>query len=359
MEGENLPFITPALQHSSIPYTIMRMPFSKIYSELLRILIENHFTQERAELCARLFAETSLDGVYSHGINRFPAFIKNIRKGHILPETVPEKIESLGATLERWDGNMGPGNLNAYICMNRAIELAHTHGMGCVALRNTNHWMRAGTYGWQAADAGCLAICFTNTIGNLPPWGGIECRVGNNPLVIVVPRQGGHIVLDMAMSLFSYGKMGVYRSRQEMLPFEGGFDETGQLTRDPGKVLKSKRPIPIGYWKGSGLAMMLDLLVTILSNGRATSVIGTLTDTDAAEVGISQVFLCFDVITSEQPEFVDRIADQLVDFIHATQPVNEGETVRYPGERTLLLRQENLDKGIPVDEAIWKKVLAL
>lgn len=337
----------------------MRMPFSKIYEELLRILVENGFTRKRAELCAKLFTETSLDGVYSHGINRFPAFIQNVRQGYIVPDAVPEHVESLGATLERWDGHMGPGNLNAYFCMNRAIELAHAHGMGCVALRNTNHWMRAGTYGWQAAEAGCLAICFTNTIGNLPPWGGVECRIGNNPLVIAVPRREGHIVLDMAMSLFSYGKMGVYRSQQQLLPFDGGFDEEGQLTRDPARILKSKRPLPIGYWKGSGLSMMLDLLVTILSNGRATSVIGTLADPDAAEVGISQVFLCFDVTQSEHPNFVFRIANELVDFVHTTQPVHDGETVRYPGEGTLLTRQENLEKGIPVDEGIWKKVMAL
>jgi len=335
------------------------MPFPKIYDELLRILVENDFTRKRAELCAKLFTETSLDGVYSHGINRFPAFIQDVRQGYIVPDAVPEHVESLGPTLERWDGHMGPGNLNAYFCMNRTIELAHAHSMGCVALRNTNHWMRAGTYGWQAAEAGCLAICFTNTIGNLPPWGGVECRIGNNPLVIAVPRKEGHIVLDMAMSLFSYGKMGVYRSQQQLLPFDGGFDEEGQLTRDPARILKSKRPLPIGYWKGSGLSMMLDLLVTVLSDGRATSVIGTLADPDAAEVGISQVFLCFDVTQSEQPDFVHRIANELVDFVHATQPVHNGETVRYPGERTLLTRQENLEKGIPVDKGIWKKVMAL
>jgi len=336
-----------------------RLSFQDVYDTLLQILIHHDFTPERAELCARLFTETSLDGVYSHGINRFPAFIKNIRKGHIEPNALPEKFETLGAALERWDGNMGPGNLNAYASMNRAIELAHEHGMGCVGLRNTNHWMRAGTYGWQAAEAGCLAICFTNTIGNLPPWGGIECRVGNNPLVIAVPCEDGHIVLDMAMSLFSYGKMGVHKSRNQLLPFDGGFDEAGNLTRDPAKILKTKRPLPIGYWKGSGLSMMLDLLVAILSNGRATSTIGTLADAGAAEKGISQVFLCFDVGKSGQSDLVQRVSNELVEFVHATQPIREGEGVRYPGEGTLLTRRENTRNGIPVDEAIWEKVLDL
>lgn len=316
-------------------------------------------SQERAELCARLFAETSRDGVYSHGINRFPAFIRNIQQGHIHPNAEPACVEALGTNIERWDGNLGPGNLNAYACMQRAIDLAHEHGMGCVALRNTNHWMRAGTYGWQAAEAGCLGICFTNTIGNLPPWGTAECRVGNNPLVIAVPRADGHIVLDMAMSLFSYGKMGVYRSQEKALPFDGGFDEDGNLTRDPAQILKTKRPLPIGYWKGSGLAMMLDLLAAILSNGRATADIGTLADPEAVEAGISQVFLCFDASRGDSSGAAARISAELVDFVHAAPPVQAGEAVRYPGEGTLRTREENLKRGIPVDERIWEKVLNL
>jgi 3-dehydro-L-gulonate 2-dehydrogenase len=83
--------------------TMKRMPFADIYDKLLSILIQEGFSQERAELCARLFAETSLDGVYSHGINRFPFFIKNVRKGHFRQDAVPEKIESLG---EPWNVGM-------------------------------------------------------------------------------------------------------------------------------------------------------------------------------------------------------------------------------------------------------------
>ena len=75
--------------------------------------------------------------------------------------------------------------------MARAIALARAHGIGCVALANTNHWMRGGSYGWQAADAGVIGICWTNTLANLPPWGAADPRIGNNPLVIAVPRAAG------------------------------------------------------------------------------------------------------------------------------------------------------------------------
>ena len=102
--------------------------------------------------------------------------------------------------------------------MERAIALGREHGVGCVAMANTNHWMRGGTYGWQAAEAGMIGICWTNTMPNLPPWGGAERVIGNNPLIIAVPRANGPVVLDMAMSQFSYGALKSSRKRGEMLP---------------------------------------------------------------------------------------------------------------------------------------------
>ena len=81
--------------------------------------------------------------------------------------------------------------------------------------RTPNHWMRGGSYGWQAADAGVIGICWTNTLPNVPPWGASEPRIGNNPLIIAIPRPPAHVVLDMAMSQFSVGALASYRTRGE------------------------------------------------------------------------------------------------------------------------------------------------
>src|SRR5438309_6740917 len=247
----------------------MRIPYDELFDGLLGVLLKLNFEQQRARLSARLFADASRDGVYSHGLNRFPQFVRMIQTGVIAVDAEPDLVDSWGS-LERWDGRSGPGNLNAYRSMDRAIALSRDRGIGCVALANTNHWMRGGSYGWQAADAGVIGICWTNTLPNLPPWGASDPRIGNNPLVIAVPRPAGHVVLDTAMSQFSYGALAAYRSSGELLPVDGGFDTQGRLTRDPGEIEKSNRPLPIGYWKGSGLALMLDLVAGILSGGQTT-----------------------------------------------------------------------------------------
>ena len=90
------------------------------------------------------------------------------------------------------------------------------------------------------------------------------------------------------MSQFSYGALESYRKKGEMLPVDGGFDEAGNLTRDPGAIEKSWRPLPVGYWKGSGLSMVLDMIAAMMSLGRATNEIS---NDPLFEAGISQMFL--------------------------------------------------------------------
>jgi len=328
---------------------VIRLSIEVISETLRTILTRVGFSNERAAICARLFAETSRDGVYSHGLNRFPRFIEAISNGFVDVNAELSCFESLGA-LERWDGNSGPGNLNAYSSMRRAMELSGKNGIGCVALRNTNHWMRGGTYGWQAADAGFIGICWTNTLPNLPPWGGTTPTVGNNPFVISVPRAEGNVVLDMAMSQFSFGALESYRHRGEQLPVVGGFDVEGELTSDPVAIEASGRPLPIGYWKGSGLSLMLDMVAALLSDGCATYQIPSEV---VRETKLSQVFIAIETSSTNK----ERVLEGILAFMKSSAA--DKSAVRYPGERTLATRMTNLAEGIPVDEIVWESILKL
>jgi 3-dehydro-L-gulonate 2-dehydrogenase len=341
----------------------MKVTYDQLYDLLREVLLKVGFTPARAQLSARLFAETTRDGVYSHGLNRFPRMIAQIKAGVIVVDAEPVKVAGVGA-IERWDGRRGPGNLNAYASMDRAIALARQHGIGCVALANTNHWMRGGSYGWQAVEAGMIGMCWTNTMANLPSWGAPEPRVGNNPLIIAVPRSKGPVVLDMAMSQFSFGALEGYRMRGEQLPVEGGFDNDGNLTRDPGAIEASGRALPIGYWKGSGLSLLLDMLGAVLSGGHATHQI---TADVIQETNMSQVFLAFNLpaledATTGTPGVSAAARDQAIDQIVASvqgpdSPITK--KLRYPGEKTLQLRKQNQEQGIPVNPDIWTKVQSL
>ncbi len=333
---------------------MIRVPYEEMKFQFERVLRSRGMGEAETLLCARLLADTSLEGVYTHGAHRFPALISFIDRGIVDVHKKATLSASFGV-LERWDGNSGVGNLNAHAAMSRAIELAKAHAVGIVALKNTNHWMRPGAYGIMAAEAGCIGSLWTNTLPLMPAWGGLDATIGNNPLVIAIPSPEGILLVDMAMSLFSYGKMEGYVREGKPLPVPGGWDRDGTLTDDPQSILESKRPLPVGFWKGTSLALALDLVAAALSGGNTTADIRGMEE----ERDVSQVFIAVNLASfPDRTEIEARIASSLA-AVNASQPIEAGSEVRWPGQNRLKVREENLREGIPTDEGVWKTILSL
>lgn len=332
----------------------MRVSYDTMYQEFVRVLKKRGFTQERAELSAKLYADASRDGVYTHGLNRFPKFINSIDRGCVDIHGVPVLKESFGF-FERYDGQKGPGNLNAYACMKRTIELAKAHTMGCVALSNTNHWMRPGNYGLMAAEENCIGILWTNTVPNMPPWGGRDARLGNNPVVLAIPHGDTPVLVDVAMSMFSYGKLESYARSGKELPVDGGYNKDQQITKNAAEILETHQCIPIGYWKGSGLSLALDLIAATLAGGRTSRMVGEL----PVETELSQVFMAVSLDSFGDKETLLKNIDDTLEDMKTSTPVTEGRSVYYPGENMMRTRKENMELGIPVDGEIWQKVLEM
>ena len=332
----------------------LRIPYEIVKETIKKALLQAGLTEEQAEACAQVHAQSSADGVESHGLNRVPRFVDYIRRGWVNPEGKPELKGAKGA-VENYDGHLGIGVLNGLFCADRAVELAKAHGIGCVTLRNTTHWMRGGTYAWRMAQAGYAGICWINTESCMPLWGSDEQSVGNNPFCIGLPREKGPVVLDMAMSQYAYGKLGVYRLAGRKLPYPGGYDQEGNLTTDPAEIEKTWRVLPMGYWKGSGLSIVLDLIATVLTNGNSVSRIGTFGD----EVGLTQIMIAIDPSKFNTVEETDAIVDEILADVKSSQPIEEGGEIYYPGELELKNIRENKEKGIPVVDEIWESVLKM
>ncbi|NCB26717.1 MAG: 3-dehydro-L-gulonate 2-dehydrogenase [Bacteroidia bacterium] len=329
-----------------------RVMYKDMVEQFVRVLEKYGITGDDAALSAKLFADASLEGVYTHGLNRFPKFIASIQNGSVDVHARAVLCESYGM-LERWDGRQGPGNLNAWISMQRAIELAKQHTVGIVALKNTNHWMRPGNYGHLACERDCIALMWTNTVPNMPAWGGTDAKLGNNPLVVAVPNADGPVLLDVAMSMFSYGKLEKYKRDGVPCPADAGFDSNGNLTRDPEEVLKTHQVLPIGFWKGAGLSLVLDLIAATLSGGKTTRQIGLL----PTETNLSQCFIAIDLSSFPDRVVLEQNIAATLEDLQASVCREEGSTVHYPGQGMQQVRKENLALGIPVDEGIWKSVL--
>ncbi len=333
---------------------VLHIAASQVESEFLRILLKVGFTEEKSKTLARIFTENSIDGVYTHGINRFPRFILYVKEKVVDVNAEPELKHAAGA-LEQWNGNLGAGILNALKATDRAMDLANQFGIGCVALANTNHWMRGGTYGWRAAKKRFAFISWTNTLGLMPAWGAVNPKLGNNPIVFGVPYNDEAIVLDMAISQFSYGKLEAAEIKNQQMPNFGGYNKDGNLSTDPTEILETRRVIPVGYWKGAGLALLIDLLATILSGGTSTLEISK----QKYEHSLSQVFIAMNLSKLGNASTITQTINQIIDDYHTSIPEDDSKEILYPGERVLKSRKNNLLNGIPVDKVVWEEITSL
>jgi len=333
-----------------------RILFDEMKATIKSAFLNAGMPEGKADTCAHIHTESSRDGVYSHGLNRVERFVDYIGKDWVDVNAEPTLELNLGS-METYNGNLGPGILNAIFAMNRATEIAKKNGLGLVSLNNTTHWMRGGAYGWQAAEKGFIGICWTNTESCMPAWGAKSGGIGNNPFIMAVPRKEGHIVLDMAMSQYSYGKLQTTRLKGQKLPYPGGFDQEGNLTDNPGEIEETRRILPMGFWKGSGFAVLLDVISALLSGGLTTAGI------DKADKGscgsCCQVFIAIDPRKINTQEFIDQALNETVEQLKSSVSATENGEIFYPGEQSLKTRYENMALGIPVDDGIWAKVKEL
>ncbi len=316
--------------------------------------LERFLNAQDAKRFAEIFAGNSLDGVYSHGMNRYPRYLSDMESGLCDAKvTQAERVSGLGG-LEVWDAHFGVGPLIAQQMAERAIELARTHGIACVALRNNSHWLRAGRYGLMMADAGMMGLCMTNTCMNLVAYGAKEPSTGNNPITIAIPRRAGSLVMDMAVSQYAFGKLEIMAQEGGMLDTPCGYDTDGNLTNDPQKIVESGLMTPMALWKGSALSIMIDLMVSMLSLGRTSLTIGTPAD---GEKGMSQMFVCMNPAAVIDMDKAEAQMEKTIAFLNGLEPKDGVHGVHAPGENLERTRARNRERGIPVTEDTWQKIV--
>ena len=198
-----------------------------------------------------------------------------------------------------------------------------------------------------------MFIGWTNTIANMPAWGAVDAKLGNNPLVMALPFHEEAIVLiwpclssRLARSKIMHWSNNSCRYREDMIPMAP--------YHDPAAILASRRVLPVGYWKGAGLSLLLDIFATILSAGLSTAAITR----NGEERSVSQVFICIDPDKlSKGNSLAETVTNMLKNYRESVTGKNA--VVSYPGERVLRVRAENEQNGIPVNEAVWNNILQL
>jgi LDH2 family malate/lactate/ureidoglycolate dehydrogenase len=249
------------------------------------------------------------------------------------------------------DGNLALGSVVGFHAMQMAVEKAKISGVGFSLVRNSTHWGRAAFYSTLAAREGCIGICFVNTESNMPPWGAKEPRIGNNPLSVSAPRASGEpVVLDMAMSQAAWYKIVMYNRESRKVPLGWGLDNEGRPTDNPAAILKSKRMVPMGQHKGSGLSLMIDIMTGILSGGKYCGELSEEGKGQPWATGYSQAFIAIDIVSFIPLEEFQRRVDQLVTYVKGAQTAEGFSEITVPGERAWQEKVMRERDGIPLDE---------
>lgn len=313
--------------------------------------------EEDAAQAAQVVAQADRSGVYSHGLQRLPMYLTRVADGAV--NKVPHLHRTDGGGLcMAFDGENGLGIVNGPRVMDAVIEAAREQGIAAATLRNSNHYGAGNYYGWKAAKAGVIGICMTNTSPCMAPTGGAEKLLGTNPLTVAFPAgEADPVVLDMATSVVSYGKLQVSAGKGEPIPEGWAIDAEGKGTTDPREALKGSL-LPIGGYKGYGLALIIDLFSAVLSGacyGRDIGQLGVPGSTQPE--GIGQFFLAIDPKRFLPAEEFSTRMDGYIQMIKTSRRAPGVERIWLPGEIEFERAREIQQHGAQVPEATEKRLI--
>jgi LDH2 family malate/lactate/ureidoglycolate dehydrogenase len=224
--------------------------------------------QSPARLVAESLVAADLEGIASHGVMLVPMYVDRLLAGSISKSTQAQVVHDSGAAVVLDAGNM-LGQLSSRQAVGVVLERAKEHGLASVAVRNGFHFGTAGYWARALAAERLVGMAFSNTRPLMPPPGGAERIVGNNPLAIAFPSDDEVLVTDMAMSATAMGKIRLADSAGQPIPEGWASDAEGRPTTDPAVAIKGML-LPAAGPKGFGLALAIDLLCGGLSGGAIT-----------------------------------------------------------------------------------------
>jgi uncharacterized oxidoreductase len=326
---------------------------------LSRIIEAAGAEPERARICAEHLVLANLKGHDSHGVGMAPSYVRWIKASKLFPNARPKVIQDSGAVMVV-DGQFGLGAPVARETIEMGIARAKQMGVACVALRNSCHIGRIGTYGEQCADAGLVSIHYVNVVGHPPqvaPYGGREARMVTNPYCCTVPRTNGeHVVLDFATSFVAIGKLRVAYMEGKSAPPGALVDAEGKPTTDPRTFFRADDRsllLPFGLHKGGGMQILCEILGGALA-GHWTEQPGSDRAYGAAVNNMLSVIINPDALGGRAA--YEAEAEAMLDYIRATPPAEGFDRVRLPGDPERESLAARSAAGIPIDDNTWREI---
>lgn len=304
-----------------------------------------------AALVADTLVEADLRGVHSHGVWWVKSYVERLQRGGSNPRPQLAVLRETPAML-LLDADGALGQVASVRAMGLAIEKAKAGGVGVAAVHNSNHFGAAAYYAQMAAQRNQIGFATTDAEPTMAPWGGAgKLVVGNNPLAYAIPVDDDFtMVLDMAQSVVAWGKIFLAAQRREKIPPTWALNAEGEPTDDPHEAMTGVL-LPVGGYKGYGLALVMQVLSSVLSGSTFGPTMPPMANPSQPQ-GHGHFFLALDIahfIPVE--EFRHSMAQVVAE--QRDVPLAKGiDRIYLPGEIEHLKRQERLHNGIPLEEYV-------
>jgi L-2-hydroxycarboxylate dehydrogenase (NAD+) len=325
--------------------------------EIIQIFRKYKLSKEHALICANALINAELVGAPSHGLSRLKMYCDRISKKVINPK--PKiKIKKISSSITHIDGNNSIGFVVADIAIKTAINNAKKTGIGLVGVKNSGHHGLSGYYAERAVKKNLICMVFTNAPPAIAPHGALKSLFGTNPICFGTPT-GSKIpfILDTSISMINRGKIRVAAREGSKIPEGVALDKFGKSTTDPNKALEGVQ-LPIGGFRGSGLAWMVDILSGVLTGGNhAGRVKDPFTDFSGPQ-NIGHLFFVLKPNLFVGNAFNKRIKDN-IKTIKRLPKVKNVKEILYPGQNKFNRYKNNLKKEIKISNSVLKDLNSL
>jgi L-2-hydroxycarboxylate dehydrogenase (NAD+) len=334
----------------------VRVPARAVTALMVDSFVAAGLPAADAARCAELMTQADLTGADGHGVLRLPQYVRRLNAGGFnkRPTITVSKTAPATALV---DGDNGMGHLVMTRAANEAIAMARETGVAWVGVRRSNHAGPAGLYAEMPTAHGMIGLYAAVANANhMATWGGADLLLGTNPLAVGVPSGTGPLVLDMATSIVAYGTVKKYALRNLAMP-EGWFvnPATGVPITDPSRSGDGIL-LPMGEYKGSGLALMLGLLGGVLNGAAFGRDVVDFNADDNSETNTGHFMVAIDIARFLPLETFKAEVDRHVRDFRGSKRLPGVAEIRLPGDRRSECRAERLRDGVPIAPALLSQL---
>jgi len=313
-----------------------------------KVLDECNLPKKYQETELDVLITTNLRGVDTHGIN---LIMMHAQKNKDVPPTPIRVLQNKGACV-LIDGGSNMGSIASIHAMERTVEKASEHGIGITLVKNSNHFGAAGHYPLYAAQRGYIGFASTTALVNLAPWGSLTEIVGKNPFAVSLPWNKFPIVLDVSCSVAARQKVVAAAREGRLIPEGWALDPAGNPTTDPKAALEGIF-LPMGEYKGVGMAIMIDFMIAALcQEGWSHTITQKNIGSGPEPSHVGHIFIAIDPEFFLAREALNKQIEEFIRRFYSCKLIPGFSNIYLPGEKEWNTYQERKANGIPLAGAL-------